>query len=160
MSRFFSSKPNVMSHSKNKVWIHGVFSTKYRNPLIIKDLKTVVYENLHLQLKKSGCFLEAIGGIENHVHLLFLLNRSKSLSQVFQQAKGASAFDFNHQNIFVEPFHWQKGNGAFSVSESKVSSVVQYIQNQEEHHKKVGFDAEWRSLLEKHGLPHDDETFE
>ncbi|GAB4492765.1 MAG: IS200/IS605 family transposase [Saprospiraceae bacterium] len=150
----------VMSHSKNKVWIHGVFSTKYRNPLIVKDLRQVIYENVHLQLKKTGCFMEAIGGVEDHVHLLFLLSRSKSLSQVFQQIKGASAFDLNHQKLFVEPFHWQKGYGAFSVSESKVSSVVQYIQNQEEHHKNLGFDAEWWSLLEKHGLPYDNETFE
>jgi putative transposase len=150
-----------MSHSKNKVWIHGVFSTKYRNPLIIKDIRQVVYANLHRQLKKTGCYLETIGGIEDHVHLLFLLSRSKTLAQVFQQIKGASSYDFNQEKLFVEPFYWQKGYGAFSVSESKVQVVKRYIEHQEEHHKNVGYDAEWHSLLEKHGLPFDNnETFE
>ncbi|MBV6442578.1 MAG: IS200/IS605 family transposase [Haliscomenobacteraceae bacterium CHB4] len=150
-----------MSHSKNKVWIHGVFSTKYRNPLITKDVKQTIYEGLHLQLKKTGCYLETIGGIEDHVHLLFLLNRNKTLAQVFQQIKGASSYDFNHGELCIDSFYWQKGYGAFSVSESKIPSIIRYIQNQEEHHKNVGYDVEWRFLLEKHGLPFDnDETFE
>lgn len=104
--------------------------------------------------------MEAIGGIEDHVHLLFLLNRNKTLAQVFQQIKGASAFDINHQKLLDGSFHWQKGYGAFSVSESKVPAVIRYIQTQEEHHKKENYDVEWRSLLEKHGLPYDDETYD
>lgn len=141
-----------MSHAKNKVWIHGVFSTKHRKPLITRELQTSVYENLHLQLKKMGCYLEAIGGVEDHVHVLFLLNRNRSVAEIFKQMKGASAHDFNQHNLFNATFHWQAGYGVFSVSESRVQQVVQYIQRQEEHHKKVSFSVEWKSLLEKHGL--------
>jgi putative transposase len=147
-----------MSHAKNKVWIHGVFSTKYRKPLITKTIQGVVYENLHLNLKKTGCYLEAMGGIEDHVHILFLLSRSKSISEVFQQLKGGSAHAINQMGLMDGAFHWQVGYAAFSVSESRVQQVVRYIERQEEHHKKVAFDAEWHSLLEKHGLSDDTDS--
>jgi putative transposase len=149
-----------MSHAKNKVWIHGVFSTKYRNPLITSNVKQVVYDEIHIQIKKTGCHLETMGGIEDHIHVLFLLNRSKTLAEVFKQIKGASSYAFNQQLIFPDLFYWQKGYGAFSVSESKVPVLIKYIQNQKEHHEKSNFDVEFRSLLLKHGLPEDDLTYE
>lgn len=149
-----------MSHAKNKVWIHGVFAPKYRAPVLIKDLRPIVYETLHIQLKKMDCHLEEIGGVDDHVHVLFLLSRTKSFAEVFKQMKGASSRFFNLDKIFQEYFNWQKGYGAFSVSESKVPVVKNYIQQQEEHHKKVDYQMEFKGLVARHGLLTDDITFE
>ncbi len=157
---YSSSISTYMAHAKNKVWIHGIFCTKHRKPLITKELQTQVYENLHLQIKRTGCYLEAIGGIEDHVHLLFLLNRNKSVGEVFKQLKGASSREFNQLELFPEQFHWQKGYGAFSVSESGIYKVVQYISNQEIHHQKLNYDHEFISLLQKHHLPTEEVSFE
>lgn len=144
-----------MSHARNKIWVHGVFATKYRKSLISKKIQPEVYKIIHIHLKKMGCYLKAIGGVEDHVHILFLMSRTKSVAEVFKQIKGASSHDINQLNLTNAPFYWQGGYAAFSVSESKVNQVIRYIERQEEHHKKMPTELEWRILLEKHGLMDD-----
>lgn len=141
-----------MPHAKNKVWIHGVFSVKYRKPLISKDIRAQVWEMLRVNLRRVGCYPKIVGGIEDHVHVLFLLNRDTPISKAFQQMKGASSREINHLKLSSEHFNWQIGYAAFSVSESKAMIVERYILNQEEHHKKRDFQNELGGLLEGHGL--------
>ncbi|MFN0036984.1 MAG: IS200/IS605 family transposase [Saprospiraceae bacterium] len=141
-----------MSHAKNKVWIHGVFSVKYRRPLINKNIRSQVYEMLRANLRRVGCHPELVGGIEDHVHVLFLLNRDTSISKAFQQMKGATSREINHLKLTSEHFNWQIGYAAFSVSESKIPIIERYIENQEEHHRKQDFQKELRYLIEGHGL--------
>ncbi|MFN4253954.1 MAG: IS200/IS605 family transposase [Saprospiraceae bacterium] len=149
-----------MPHAKNKVWIHGVFSTKSRVPFLSSNIREEVYQMLDGQFKKLGCHMESIGGIDDHVHVLFLLNRDLTLSKVFHQVKGATSRFINLKKMAPDLFRWQIGYGAFSVSESKVPDVVRYIQNQEEHHKNYPYDQEYVDFLKRHGLPSDEYDFE
>jgi putative transposase len=149
-----------MAHAKNKVWIHGIFTPKYRAPVLIKQLRPTVYEQIRIQLTKIDCHLEEIGGIEDHVHVLFLLNRSITISYAFKQMKGASSRLFNLQKLFEHHFLWQQGYAAYSVSESVVPKVMRYIQNQEQHHATQSFLSEYEEFLKYHNLPYNDVTFE
>lgn len=141
-----------MAHSKTKIWIHAIFSTKNRQKLIGSDIRQKVFNELKKQLIDCGCFVDAVGGVEDHVHLLFLLNPQKSISEIMKQIKGSSSHTFNQQNLTNPKFAWQVGFGAFAVSESHVEKVRKYIQNQEEHHKKITFLDEYKQFMEHYGL--------
>ena len=145
-----------MSHSKSKIWIHAVFSTKDRQPFIQVAHQMTVYDELRNQLTAMNCFVDCIGGVADHVHLLFLLNPSKSIADVLKQVKGATSHFFNQQALTATHFAWQTGYGAFSVSEGHLPRVRSYIQNQHEHHRKVTFIDEYRQFVAHYGLPADD----
>jgi len=130
-----------MSHSFTKVWIHGIFSTKDRIPLIKQN-----FEN------ELDCKVKIINGMSEHLHILFLLNPNYALKDVFHSIKGSSSHWINQENFIKEKFAWQIGYSAFSVSESKLKDVEKYIQNQKEHHKKITFHEEYEAFLKKYGL--------
>lgn len=92
----------------------------------------------------------AIGGIEDHVHLLFALPPTLPLSKVVQTLKANSSKWMNEQ--FQRAFAWQEGYGAFSISISHMDATISYIQNQPEHHKKKTFEEEFAEILRRHGL--------
>ncbi len=100
--------------------------------------------------------MDCIGGVADYVHILFLLNPKKSMADLMKQIKGASSHAFNQANLLTTPFAWQTGYGSFSVSESHVPRVRAYIVNQEEHHRTVTFQDEYRRFMSHYGLPHDD----
>ena len=144
-----------MSHSKSKIWVHTVFSTKDRQPFITPIIRPTVHNELQNQLIGIDCFVDCIGGVTDHVHLLFLLNPKKSIAEVVKQIKGGSSHAFNQAKLTTTPFAWQIGYGAFSVSESHVPRVRQYILNQEEHHRKLSFQEEYHRFMTHYGLPND-----
>ena len=94
----------------------------------------------------------AIGGTENHVHILFHLSPKLALAKAAQLLNGNSSKWIGEQGI---EFAWQEGYGAFSVSSSNLEAVARYIANQESHHRKFSFEEEFRTLLEKHGVEYD-----
>lgn len=145
-----------MSHSKSKLWVHGVFSTKNRQPLIDTTIRQTVHDELRNQLIGMDCFVDCIGGVADHVHVLFLLNPKKSIADVIKQIKSGSSHTFNQIKLTTSPFAWQIGYGAFSVSESHVPRVRAYILNQEEHHETVSFLDEYKRFMVHYGLPTDD----
>jgi len=99
----------------------------------------------------------AIGGTEDHIHLLCTLPPKKSLYEMIQRIKGHSSRWVNENSIYERKFNWQSGYGIFSVSRSQVSSVREYILNQEVHHKKMSFKDELRLLLDKHNINFEEE---
>ncbi|MBU3714806.1 MAG: IS200/IS605 family transposase [Ferruginibacter sp.] len=119
-----------MSHSFYNVWIHTVFATKDRLPLITLDLEEVLYPFLHDEFNELGCKLKIVNGLSDHIHCLFLLDSQKSYSAVMKQIKGASSHYINQNNLLLEKFSWQKGYAVFSVSQSQVKDVYEYIKNQ------------------------------
>ena len=141
-----------MGHLKSKIWIHAVFATKDRKPVIQPQLIQPVHDELRKQLVETGCFVDCIGGVSDHVHLLFLLNPVKSIAEVIKQVKGASSHTINQQAMIEPRFAWQTGYGAFSVSEGHLPRVRQYIHNQEEHHKKQTFADEYQQSMAHYGL--------
>jgi putative transposase len=102
--------------------------------------------------KTEGIFVHAIGGMDDHIHLLIKISPTMSLSKMINTLKSNSSRWANNQGV---KFAWQEGYAAFSVSASNVPAVVRYIQNQPSHHKKMTFDSELLALLKKHGVEYD-----
>jgi len=142
-----------MSHSLTKIWIHGVFSTKDHLPLINKSFENQAYSHIKEHLEKElDCKVRVINGIENHIHILFLLSSNYSVSEIFKSIKGEFSHWCNQMNFTKEKFVWQIGYGAFSVSESQVQEVERYIINQKEHHKKISYAEEVELFIKRYGL--------
>lgn len=140
-----------MSHSFNKIWIHAVWATKDRAPLIHPSIEQKVLKFIEQQLQQQGCKVEVINGMADHVHCLFLLNCQKSIAEVIKQIKGCSSHFINQNNFIPLKFAWQTGYGAFSVSESGVNRVFDYIKNQKHHHRNKSSSQEFDDFLRLHG---------
>jgi REP element-mobilizing transposase RayT len=141
-----------MSHSYNKIWLHVVFSTKDRKPFITNQVEQKLHELLKEQLKEMECTVKIINGMYDHIHLLFLQNPQKVVSDIIKQIKGSSSHWINSGNLINEKFAWQTGYAAFSVSESQIEKVYNYILNQKEHHSKKAFTEEYEEFIKVHGL--------
>jgi REP element-mobilizing transposase RayT len=141
-----------MAHSYTRNHIHLVFSTKERRNTIPKDMQPRLWAYIAGICKNYEMIAVAIGGTENHVHILFHLSSKLALSKAAQLLKGNSSKWIGEQGI---QFAWQEGYGAFSVSSSNLEAVARYIANQEAHHRKFSFEEEFRTLLEKHGVEYD-----
>jgi putative transposase len=141
-----------MPHSFNKIWIHAIWATKDRMPLIHSNVENQIHHFISEQLSEQGCPVKIINGMPDHIHCLFLLNPQKSMAEVVKQIKGSSSHFVNQNNLIGEKFAWQTGYAAFSVSESIVEKVFHYIQNQKQHHTKKTFQQEYDEFLKLYGL--------
>ena len=141
-----------MSHSFNKIWIHAIWATKERLPLLHQNSEQKVYSFIAEQLRELGCPVRIINGMPDHIHCLFLLNPQKSVADVIKQIKGSSSHYINENNIIPDKFSWQTGYAAYSVSESVVEKVFQYIKTQKEHHQKKTYQQEYEEFLKLYGL--------
>jgi putative transposase len=147
----------LMSQSLARLLVHLVFSTKNRVPFLQSPgLRSEMHAYLTATLQGLDCKAVQVGGVADHVHLLFALSRTTSLADVVKQLKTSSTKMMKEKGH--RDFCWQTGYGAFSVSESNKDSVIEYIVNQEIHHRKMTFQEEIRTLLKKHSL-HFDERY-
>ena len=119
-----------ISKSLYRVWIHAVFSTKYRQSFITKEIKTLLYTCFHDKFDEMGCQLIIVNGLDDHVHCLFKLLPEKSLAEIIKHIKGSSSYHINSMKIMKEKFSWQRGYAAFSVSERNLNQIYRYIKNQ------------------------------
>lgn len=138
-----------MSHTYTSNFIHCIFSTKDRKPLISTERMPELFAYLSGIAKGEGFALITAGGTANHLHLLISLPATHSLAGAIQKLKGSSS------RWLGEDFAWQEGYGAFSVSPSQISVVKTYIRNQEEHHRKRSFEEEFTTLLKSCGVEYD-----
>ena len=122
-----------------KIWVHLVFSTKKRQPFLKKEIRTKMIKHIIENCKEKGIFLQAINGYDDHLHCLISLGKDQSISKVSQLIKGESSFWLNNQKLLLDKFQWQDDYFAVSVSQSQLSTVVNYIKNQEEKHSKKSF---------------------
>lgn len=144
-----------MPHSFNKIWIHAIWSTKERVPIIQSAIEQKVYQFISEQLREQGCPVRIINGMPDHIHCLFLLNPQKSNAGIIKQIKGSSSHFINQNNLISEKFAWQTGYAAYSVSESVVEKVFQYIKNQKHHHIQKTFQQEYEGFLKLYGFEND-----
>lgn len=144
-----------MPHSFNKIWIHAIWATKNRAPLIDQSIEKTVYQFISEQLRGIGCPVRIINGMPDHIHCLFLLNPQKSIAEVIKQIKGSSSHYINQSELIAEKFAWQTGYAAYSVFESVVEKVFQYIRNQKSHHQKKAFQQEYDEFIKLYGLDND-----
>ena len=141
-----------MSHSFNKIWIHAIWATKERMPLIHSSVENKIYSFMAEQLREQGCPVRIINGMPDHIHCLFLLSPQKSISEVIKQIKGSSSHFINQNNIIDDKFAWQTGYAAYSVSESVVEKVYEYIKNQKSHHQRKTFQQEYEDFITLYGF--------
>lgn len=144
-----------MPQSLSRVLVHLVFSTKNREPLITAEIQPRLHAYLVGTLANLKSPSIQTGGVADHVHILFALSRTVSQSQVVEEVKKGSS-KWMKQEGGVSDFSWQAGYGAFSIGESQVKALVNYIQNQEEHHRKVSFQDEYRKFLQKYQVEYDE----
>ena len=145
-----------MPQSLSKVYIHLVFSTKGRTDTLPKTHLKEVHAYLAQILNNNNCTAICVGGIANHVHLLFVLSKTNTLADIVRLLKSNSSKWINERNGCLRHFGWQDGYGAFSVSQSQVQKVVDYIENQETHHHKKTFQEEYKQLLDAYGIGYDE----
>lgn len=129
-----------------------VFATKERIPLITFAIETKIYDHMREQLIEIGCPVRIINGMPDHVHLLFLQNPKMAVADIVKQVKGNTSHWINEQDLIPERFAWQTGYAAYSVSESQLERVFQYINHQKEHHKRKTFAMEYDEFIALHRL--------
>ncbi len=146
-----------MPQSLARVVLHVVFSTKNRVPFL-KDpeLRARLHGYMAGVLQNIGCEPILIGGVEDHVHILCNLSRTVTIADLVEKAKTGPSKWMKEQAPAYRDFHWQGGYGAFSVSQSNVEQVRAYVATQEEHHREVSFQDEFRALCRKHGVEIDE----
>jgi len=147
-----------MPQSLSVVYIHLVFSTKHRQPFL-RDQK--IREAAHAYLgaisKRLDCPPILIGGVEDHVHILARFGRTITQAEWVKELKRVSNEWMKGQGRDYADFQWQAGYSDFSVSQSNLERVIKYIANQEEHHRKISFQDELRTLLQKHKTEWDEQ---
>ena len=116
-----------------------------------------LYAYLAGVLGGEKCPTLQIGGTENHIHLLFGLSRTLSISNVAKFCKNSSSKWLKQQKTAFSRFYWQGGYAAFSVSQSRTKNVISYIKSQEMHHKTLTFEEEYRALLQRHEVNYNKE---
>ena len=107
-------------------------------------------------LRQQDCETLIVNGVEDHVHALFALSRTHSIASVVKEIKRTSSAFAKELSPSLVKFHWQLGYGAFSVSQSNLEEVIRYIENHEEHHKRVTFQDEYRAFLKAYGIEYDE----
>jgi REP element-mobilizing transposase RayT len=138
-----------MSHAYARNHVHVVFSTRQRQRAISADIQPKLWAYLHGIAKNYALDMLAIGGTEDHVHLLLVLPPKLSLANAIRTLKANSSKWMNESGHF---FSWQDGYAAFSVSTSSIDAVRAYIENQAEHHKRRSFAEEFVTFLNKNGV--------
>ncbi len=146
-----------MPQSLANVYIHLIFSTKDRFPFLKDDeLREELHRYLATVLSNLNCPAVLINSVEDHVHILFRLHRVVTIAKAVEEVKKSSSKWLKTKSEGLQKFAWQAGYGAFSVSESNAAAVANYIQNQEEHHRKKSFQEEYREFLGKHKIEYDE----
>jgi REP element-mobilizing transposase RayT len=139
-------------HSYSRVWLHLVWATLERRPLLDTTAAPKLSSVLSQYASQNGIYMKINYVNRDHVHALVDLPTSVTIEKMMQLFKGGSSHWINESNLIPEKFAWGRGYGVFSVSHSGVDDVAKYIAGQEEHHRKRSFSEELRLFVEKYGL--------
>ncbi len=142
-----------MSQSLTRVLIHAIFSTKNRVAWLSPAIRMELYPYAATVLANMGCPPIQIGGVDDHIHIFCVLSKNLSIAQFIEDIKIPTSRWLKTRDPALREFHWQSGYGAFSVSQSRIPSVRQYIINQEKHHNTIPFQEEFRNFLKAYGIP-------
>jgi putative transposase len=136
-----------MANTNIQIHIHTVFSVQNRESLIKDEWKDELYKYITGIIQNQQHKLIAINGMPDHVHILFGMKPTQSLSDLLQDIKGNSSKWINEKKLAKGKFSWQEGYGAFSYSKSQLKQVIHYIEKQEEHHQNKSFVEEYKEFL-------------
>ena len=141
-----------MANTYTQIYITIVFAVKGRMNLINKNIEEELYKYITGIVNNRDHKLLQINGDRDHIHVLINLRPKQSISDLVRDIKSNSSKFINEKKWFTGKFHWQSGFGAFSYSESQISSVIKYISEQKEHHKRKTFKDEYVELLKQFGI--------
>ncbi|MBP6810543.1 MAG: IS200/IS605 family transposase [Saprospiraceae bacterium] len=145
-----------MANTYHQIHIQTVFAVKFREGLILPKFRQELFGYIGQTINDLGHKTLIINGVADHVHCFFGLYPKQSLSDLMQKVKSNASGWINEQKFLEHRFEWQKGFGAFSYAKSQVNAVYKYVQNQEAHHKKRTFRAEYLEFLQKFEIEHDE----
>ena len=145
-----------MPQSLARIYVHVIFSTKNRVPLLADAWREEVFRVLGGAVNNLGCQSLIVGGTADHVHVLFQLGRTITIADVVGRIKSNSSAWVNQNHPGLTPFHWQSGYAIFSVSQSNGDAVREYIRKQPEHHAKQSFQDELREWLRRYEIEFDE----
>ncbi|MCD4723674.1 MAG: IS200/IS605 family transposase [Bacteroidales bacterium] len=145
-----------MANTYTQIHIHAVFSVQNRLCIIQDHWKDELYKYITGIIKNNGHKALVINGMPDHIHVLFGLRPAQSISDLLQDIKGSSSKWINDKKLLKGRFSWQEGYGAFSYKKSDLPSVINYINNQENHHKKTTFREEYIKLLQEFEIEYKD----
>lgn len=146
-----------MSQTLSRVLVHFVFSTKDRAPRISADVESDLYAYAGGICRSLDSPLLSMGGMPDHVHMLVVLGRTISMSDLVREVKIGTSKWIKTRGGAFNGFRWQDGYGAFSIGESQREDLVRYIAKQKEHHKTRTFKEELIALLDRYGVEYDPE---
>jgi REP element-mobilizing transposase RayT len=146
-----------MPQSLAKILVHTVFSTKDRRPFLRdRSLREELHRYLGGILTRLDCQPIVVGGGEDHVHLLCALSRTSDAASMVKEVKRGSSLWLKTKSPDFLDFAWQNGYGIFSIGFSQIGTARNYIAGQEEHHRKVSFQDEFRQLLQRYEIEFDE----
>ena len=130
-----TDKGGFMQRSFFEIYIHLIWATKNREPMLTPDIEETIINIMHVKAKKHKANILAIGGTENHVHVLISMHPDTVLSEIIKEMKASSSYFVNHN--MGKNLYWQDGYGALSVSKKGIEKLKEYINHQKEHHANV-----------------------
>ncbi len=145
-----------MANTYSQIHIQAVFAVAGRANLIHSEWKEELFKYISGIFRNQKQKLLAIGGIEDHIHLLFGLRPSMALSDLIRDVKANSSAFVNENHFVRGRFNWQEGYGAFSYSKSQIDIVAKYVLNQEKHHSRQTFKEEYVTLLDRFEVEYDE----
>ncbi len=144
-----------MPNTYTQIHVQLVFAVRFRQALITKEYKSDLFKYMTGIIQHYEHKVLAINGVPDHIHILIGQRPTQALSELVQKVKANSSKWINEQRFVPGRFEWQSGFGAFSYSKSQVETVINYIRNQEEHHKHVRFLDEYQSFLNDFEIDYD-----
>ena len=145
-----------MPQSLSKVYVHITFSTKNRYPFIDNAIEQELWTYLGGVCKALECNPIRVGGCNDHVHICCLLSKKITQIKLLEEVKKQSSKWIKTKGKQYENFYWQDGYGIFSVNPYEIEKVIEYINNQYEHHKKRTFQEELLAFLKKYNVEYDE----
>ncbi|MEO6611468.1 MAG: IS200/IS605 family transposase [Chitinophagaceae bacterium] len=133
-----------------------VFGTKHRERTMIKKSRPELFQYIAGLLKNKGCHLYRINGVEDHLHIITHIHPSLSLATLVKDIKLSTTKLIKEKNLFPNFAGWQDGYGAFTYHTDALNNLIEYVKNQEEHHRIKTFEKEYKELLENHKIEFDD----
>ncbi len=133
-------------------WVHYVWTTKKRKPLMTKDIRQDIFDHIRENAKAKNIYIDFINGYTEHVHVLISMKANYNFGEIAQLIKGESSFWINKNKLTPQNFEWQRRYWAVSIGLSEVNRIRNYIKGQEEHHRTKNFNEELDEFIEKYGL--------
>jgi len=150
-----NQKTQIMS-TYTQILYQLVFSTHKRDKTLKKEKRTELFQYIHGILKNKKCHLYRLNGVEDHIHIITAIHPTVALADLIKDLKIATSLYIKENSLFSDFSGWQVSYGAFTYSINEKETLIEYVKNQEEHHKTKTFEEEYRELLKEHGIEFDE----